>query len=87
MAGGVLEVGIILFLGKIVLTCLLFCGKDGTSEINTWGNPGNRGNQGTPRVIELLIPEADWGLPVTRVTRVTAVTSCLFYRKNAFNNI
>ena len=31
-------------------------------------------------------PEAEW-LPVTAVTRVTPVTSCLFYRKNAFNNI
>ena len=26
-------------------------------------------------------------LPVTPVTRVTPVTSCLFYVKNAFNNI
>ena len=26
-------------------------------------------------------------LPVTAVTRVTSVTSCLFYGENAFNNI
>ena len=40
----------------------------------------------TKVVIELLTPEAEW-LPVTRVTRVTPVTSCLFYGENAFNNI
>ena len=37
----------------------------------------------TEVVIELLTQEADW-LPVTRVTAVTPVTSCLFLWEKCF---